>query len=429
MKKILKRILFLSLLTTNLFASQYISGYVKDRDTKEPLSYTNISIVGSELGTISNRDGRFVINIDEVKNYKLLFSYIGYKNKTIGIKINSDSLYNRVFVYLAPEPIKMKEVTVTPGHNPANDIIKKVYEKLHKKRKDYYYAKAFYRQYSSYDDSKYVDAREMFYKLSLNLNKIDDWRVSQGRHAKIIFQKGGGIPYMKNLSLITRAFKFISSGKIRPHKIMHYPIERKPGKHYRYRIKGYKTQNKKNVVIISLSPSKREKGKGTACTGEMEILLDSYEILRFTATIYNPDKLKTKPDYKNIYVVKETIRWNIVNKIINNKILNYIVEVEDIVVLGQKKDNNKKLEVSNYSVMLFYDYTRKDLFADKKTMTGKENDVKIVEELDYDPDFWKKNAKIISEIPIEKDIINYFKKYDFYGNMFPGGLKLEERKK
>jgi hypothetical protein len=59
-----------------------ISGYVFDRETKEPLIGANIVLGGSKLGTATDIEGFFSIENVPPGKYSLQFSYIGYRSFT-----------------------------------------------------------------------------------------------------------------------------------------------------------------------------------------------------------------------------------------------------------------------------------------------------------------------------------------------------------
>lgn len=77
----------LSLLSIISYSQQQISGTVIDAETGETLIGANILIEGTTLGTVTDIDGNYSLNINN-GNYKLLVSYVGYKalEKKISIK-------------------------------------------------------------------------------------------------------------------------------------------------------------------------------------------------------------------------------------------------------------------------------------------------------------------------------------------------------
>ena len=68
-----------------------ISGFVREKDTGEPISYANVFLSDNSLGTATNQDGYFVIPNITPGNYKLNASMIGYSifQKDIIIEENS----------------------------------------------------------------------------------------------------------------------------------------------------------------------------------------------------------------------------------------------------------------------------------------------------------------------------------------------------
>lgn len=78
-------ILFIGLFHV-IIAQQHITGNIIDKQTNEPLAGVEIYAPEIHKGTTSDFDGNFTLNNIPNKNIKLVFSYLGYKNKTIVIK-------------------------------------------------------------------------------------------------------------------------------------------------------------------------------------------------------------------------------------------------------------------------------------------------------------------------------------------------------
>ena len=89
-------ILFL-LSTSGAFAQVKVSGVVIDKN-KEPLIGVNITVKGMTIGTITDVNGKYIIQVPDAKS-TLIFSYIGYKtdevivgkNTLINIVLNEDA--------------------------------------------------------------------------------------------------------------------------------------------------------------------------------------------------------------------------------------------------------------------------------------------------------------------------------------------------
>lgn len=67
--------------------SQNISGFVLNANNQKPLVYANITLTSKSKGTITNTKGYFKLALkkEELKD-SLLFSYVGYKSKTISVQ-------------------------------------------------------------------------------------------------------------------------------------------------------------------------------------------------------------------------------------------------------------------------------------------------------------------------------------------------------
>lgn len=69
----------LCLLATGVLGNS-ISGQVLDAETHLPLPFASISVMDSQLGTISNSEGYFVLSSESILGTDtLLFSYMGYE--------------------------------------------------------------------------------------------------------------------------------------------------------------------------------------------------------------------------------------------------------------------------------------------------------------------------------------------------------------
>ncbi|MCD7976127.1 MAG: carboxypeptidase-like regulatory domain-containing protein [Tannerellaceae bacterium] len=112
-----------------------VSGVVKDEKTKKRLEYVNISIPGTNIGTVTNADGEFSIKIREtVHAEEVEVSHLGYLNSFIPLSgrditnysvmlAPSANILDEVIVrareprYLVEEAIKKIAVNYTPQHS------------------------------------------------------------------------------------------------------------------------------------------------------------------------------------------------------------------------------------------------------------------------------------------------------------------------
>ncbi|MDT3695220.1 MAG: DUF5686 family protein [Ignavibacterium sp.] len=104
-----------------------VSGKVTDKTTAQPLSFANIRISETFTGTAANVDGEFELKLLKKVSYKIIASHIGYYSDTL--TINTDSQINKLDFKLRQTEVILPEIVVSPGVNPALEIIRKAIEK------------------------------------------------------------------------------------------------------------------------------------------------------------------------------------------------------------------------------------------------------------------------------------------------------------
>jgi len=98
-----------------------ISGTISDSHTNRNLSYANVRINNSNRGTAANIEGIYNLKLKD-GNFSIIASYIGYKSDTLNISVTKDI---KIDFELKPVELEISEITITPGRNPAYDIIEK----------------------------------------------------------------------------------------------------------------------------------------------------------------------------------------------------------------------------------------------------------------------------------------------------------------
>ena len=113
----MKQRLFNYILTTililfcSLNASAQISGVVTDSLTNEPIMYVIVQYEGEGVGTVTNADGEYEVEVLPGWN-ELTFSSIGYKTKKI----------NEGFVYYNQKNEGEEDYVVRRSYDYANEI-------------------------------------------------------------------------------------------------------------------------------------------------------------------------------------------------------------------------------------------------------------------------------------------------------------------
>ena len=115
--------LFLFLLSSTLVFPQQktLTGKVTDNKTGENLSYANVRLQGTTIGTAANLEGTFEFKLIPGK-YVVIASFIGYKSDTVAVNLTSDK---SIDFSLETIPVRLKEITVLPKENPALEIIRR----------------------------------------------------------------------------------------------------------------------------------------------------------------------------------------------------------------------------------------------------------------------------------------------------------------
>jgi len=137
LQRIYRRILLLSIFTVGVSAYAQIEGKVTDAKNT-PLSTVNVYVENSYLGTTTNDDGEYVLQVAKPGSYVLIFQYLGYQ--TVKKQVDINKFPFRLDIILEEETISLAEVAVKANYNPANDMIRKTIDnrkKINEKTKNY----------------------------------------------------------------------------------------------------------------------------------------------------------------------------------------------------------------------------------------------------------------------------------------------------
>ena len=95
---------------TDSSSFKYFKGTILDSKTKNELTFASITVSGSNISTISNSEGNFLIKMPiDRQDANLVISFLGYKDKVISIK---ELKQEKNLLYLEPINVLLKEVVV-----------------------------------------------------------------------------------------------------------------------------------------------------------------------------------------------------------------------------------------------------------------------------------------------------------------------------
>ena len=165
------------------FAQTIVNGVVKDKETRKELANVNISVAGSNVGTVSNADGEFSIKIrDEEAGKGLLISHIGYENVRLSEEEWKDGK-KRLTVWMTPHALTLKDLNVYGG-DPRN-LVEKAISLIPKNHadKDNLFS-AFYRE-TIQKGSRYISVSEAVADVYKS-----DYQVRNVHQDKVQLKKG-----------------------------------------------------------------------------------------------------------------------------------------------------------------------------------------------------------------------------------------------
>lgn len=122
-----------------------IQGVIRDKESRQVIYNANIAVVGSNIGTVSNADGVFVLKVPKGElSDGLLVSHVGYMNARITLE-NIPPKDEPLKIWLRPSTEWLYEVNVYGGD--PRDLVKQAIEKIeanYADRDNMY--RAFYRE-------------------------------------------------------------------------------------------------------------------------------------------------------------------------------------------------------------------------------------------------------------------------------------------
>lgn len=119
----MKKKSYLLLLLITFISHSQIKGTVTDVNGA-PLPFVNIFEENTYIGTTTNDQGKFELNVKIPGTHIILFQYLGFKTFKQIVKIENNTPVMAVDVVMLEENITLKEVVINPKDNPANEIIR-----------------------------------------------------------------------------------------------------------------------------------------------------------------------------------------------------------------------------------------------------------------------------------------------------------------
>ena len=98
--------------------NRQISGYVVDRDTKEPVPQVTIQLLTEKdsafvAGALSGDDGSFMVKVEKDGRYVVRFTSVGYKREQKNVALKDSANVDLGQVVIGADAIMLKNTTIT----------------------------------------------------------------------------------------------------------------------------------------------------------------------------------------------------------------------------------------------------------------------------------------------------------------------------
>lgn len=97
-----------------MFAQNVISGNVTDANTEQPIPGVNIKVIGATIGTTTDFDGNFTLEVNMELPFSIEATYVGYTQKSIEILENNQN----VEISLQENTTSLDEVVISASRTP-----------------------------------------------------------------------------------------------------------------------------------------------------------------------------------------------------------------------------------------------------------------------------------------------------------------------
>jgi hypothetical protein len=325
-----------------------VKGKVIDRKTKEPLAFVNIATNNSNVFGRTDIDGKFILKSSiKIDSFKL--SYIGYESREI--KVENSSVF--LIIELDQKEVRLTEVQIFPGENPAHRIIKKVIENKNlnnpEKTKAFSYTsynkmvftseeEAGLKKYTHNTDSVSIKTREFFKKQYLMLMESVSKRkfLYPDRNSEIVIgSRVSGLkdPLFAMIATQFQSFSFYNDYISLSDKRYLNPICDGSINKYLFLIKDTVFSDKDTVFIISFQPRKNTNFEGLK--GLLYINTNQYAVQNVIAEPAAEEKGTVSIRIQQMYEFIDNKQWFPVQ--LNTDIMMKLITLNNFIIVGKGK--------------------------------------------------------------------------------------------
>ncbi|MFT7154273.1 MAG: hypothetical protein ACJAVL_001003 [Bacteroidia bacterium] len=292
------------------FSQEAISGFVRDSLTNEPLVFAHVILNDGARGTTTDLNGFFKIRTS-VSVSHVRIKYIGYQTRKFPIGDKRDSLEFK----LPKSNTKLAEVTILPGENPADRIIKKVVK--NRKKTDpgnlpYFSYKAYEKMIFTLDedtaitnrqfteDTMVVNIRNVLEKQHIMMSEnVYERKFRNGKYTDNVEAtrfSGMKNPQFVMLTSQMQSFSFYKDYFSFGEKAFLGPISPNSWNNYFFNIEDTLMVEQDTVIIISYQPKKGK--KFDALRGILHVNMTDFALMNASGKVVNGQGLEIKIQHK-----------------------------------------------------------------------------------------------------------------------------------
>lgn len=259
-------ILIIIVLYSNVHCQKIsVSGLVKDAETGDFLPYTNIQVMNTNYGTVSNNDGQFRITLDSA-SYTLTFSLIGYASKSITIGSSQ-----KTEIDLQPISYMMGEV-VANSLTWAEKFILEAIKKNEKRKKKLHYYIA-----DAYSKTTFSTKSLGIFGLSESISRIQFLEPDLHKEKLIVHKVSPNlksIPY--EAIAINQSINLLNQSSKAGNFFIINPLSQNTFEYYDFYLKDKTNINGDTVVVLNIIP---KKNNIPLFEGELYFLIDTHQLI------------------------------------------------------------------------------------------------------------------------------------------------------
>ena len=380
---------------------QSISGLVVDNATQQRVQFVNIYCLSIETGTLSNENGNFEIRVQSFP-VQLIVSHINFKTDTITFTEPTDSYTIR----LKSAAHELDPVTVS---NAGYKLIQQAFDRANRDKR-IIYGKAFYRQLTLNGEQP-TEIQEVVYNVKLSSNKIEGVKINNARYAKLPTDDRKIYFTFTNFSYLVLGQKAI--GNLKPTEdIVLFPVRPDVADYYYIRVTDVLEQPN-GEKIAELECRVREDYTNPVFSGKVYINMNNYKLVKVQGTILSSmgaatNNSKTLTE-NYVYTIEVDYKSQANTTVFNS--IRVTVECNQLIkATGEKRKNRVSafLVINEFNnVLAKSKYKRVDIHRE---------DLKLIQQAKYDPEFWRNNP-VVRRTPLEENIIKAFEQQGVMGNM------------